>query len=88
VLTDAVLKAITRRPEVRDLPAIYAAVVAYFPGLTLGAFHDALRKLHIEGRIRLCPWTQALALLPSPGNAIFWHGEVMYFAEPSRRSAA
>jgi hypothetical protein len=87
VLTDAVLAAVCRLGHA-ELPTIYAAVVAYFPGLTLGAFHDTLRQLHTEGRIRLTPWTGALAAILTPGNAIFWHGQVLYFAEPTRRPAA
>jgi hypothetical protein len=63
------------------LPELYAKLQQARPGLTLGQFHDGLRTLREKGRLRLTPYTRALATLPDPRNALFLDGEVMYYAE-------
>jgi hypothetical protein len=71
-----------------DLPTIYRLAWERCPALMLGTFHDTLRQLHDGGRVRLQPFTRALATLPDRCNALLLDGEVMYFAEPIRRPAA
>jgi hypothetical protein len=63
------------------LPQFFAALRRSWPALTLGQFHDGLRTLRDQGRIRLSPYTRALATLDDGRNAIFLDGEVMYYAQ-------
>jgi hypothetical protein len=63
------------------LPQIFSAIRKRSPEITLGQFHDGLRKLHDQRRVRLTPYTRALATLGDPRNAVFLNGEVMYYAE-------
>ncbi|QVL30479.1 hypothetical protein KIH39_16650 [Telmatocola sphagniphila] len=46
----------------------------------LGAFHDALRKLHEQGKIALHPWTGPLYALPEPAFALLIGHEIAYYA--------
>jgi hypothetical protein len=64
-----------------SLPQLYATLKQTRPGLTLGEFHDGLRLLRDRGRIRLAPFTRALATIDDPRNALFLDGEVMYYVE-------
>lgn len=63
------------------LPALFRKIGEKQPGLTLGQFHDGLRALKDQKRIRLTPYTRALATIDDPRNALFLDGEVMYYAE-------
>jgi hypothetical protein len=54
------------------------------PELTIGAFQDALRKLHEAGRIRLGGWARMLDDIPKPQLAVFVSSKVMYYAQPSQ----
>lgn len=47
---------------------------------SLGEFHDALRKLHDEGRIYLHPWTGPLYAMPEPACALLVGHEIAYYA--------
>jgi len=49
-------------------------------GPTVGAFHDALRRLHAAGRIYLHPWTGPLHALPEPPFALLVGHEIAYYA--------
>jgi hypothetical protein len=69
------------RYQALTLPQIYARIVQKRPGLTLGQYHDGLRALREQHRIRLSPYTRALATLDDPRNALFLDGEVMYYVE-------
>jgi hypothetical protein len=51
------------------------------PTLTLASFHDALRALYEQDRVRLMPYTRPLATIPD-NNALFVNGEVMYYVRP------
>lgn len=64
-----------------SLPQLYSAVRRKQPGLTLGQYHEGLRTLRDRGRIRLAPYTRALATIDDPRNALFLDGEVMYYVE-------
>ncbi len=46
----------------------------------LGAFHDALRKLHQMGKVALHPWTGPLYALPEPAFALLIGHEIAYYA--------
>ena len=48
-----------------------------------GTFHDALRKLHREGRVYLHPWTAPLYTIPDPAFALLVGHEVAYYASIS-----
>lgn len=63
------------------LPQVYAALRQARPALTLGQFHDGLRQLRDQQRLRLAPYTRALATIDDPKAALFLDGEVMYYAE-------
>lgn len=52
------------------------------PSLTIGDFHEALRKLHHGKRIRLGGWPRMLEDLPEPELALFLSSKVMYYAQP------
>ena len=64
-----------------SLPALFQTIHAEQPSLTLGQFHDGLRALRDQGRIRLIPFTRALATIDDPRNALFLDGEVMYYVD-------
>ncbi len=53
------------------------------PHLSIGAFQDALRKLHAASRIRLSGWPRMIDELPEPKLALFVSDKVMYYAQPA-----
>lgn len=63
------------------LPQIFERLKEERPDLSLGQFHDGLRRLHQQNRIRLGPYTQALATLDDPRNALYLDREVKYYVE-------
>lgn len=63
------------------LPQIFEKLRPKHPDLTLGLFHDGLRRLQDEKRLRLGPYTQALATLDDPRNALFLDREVKFYVE-------
>jgi hypothetical protein len=60
------------------LPHIYRQL----KGVTIGQFHDVLRRLHAEQRIYLHPWTGPLCDLPEPPMALMVGHEIAYYASP------
>jgi hypothetical protein len=66
------------------LPDLFRRTVADVPGLTLGAFHDALRRLHDTERLYLHPWTGPLYDLPEPPFALLVGHNVAYYASIRR----
>jgi hypothetical protein len=62
------------------LPALFRALTAHAPAVTVGQFHDALRALHEQGQIYLHPWTGPLYDLPEPAFALLTGHEVAYYA--------
>jgi hypothetical protein len=64
-----------------SLPALLQKIRGEQPDLTLGQYHDGLRSLRQQGRIRLIPFTRALATIDDPSNALFLDGEVMYYVD-------
>jgi hypothetical protein len=63
------------------LPEVFERLRGRRPDLTLGQFHDGLRRLQDEKRIRLSPYTQALATIDDPRNALFLDREVKFYVE-------
>jgi hypothetical protein len=55
--------------------------------LTIGQFHDALRRLHEQRAVRLAPWTGPLYDLPEPALALLVGHEVLYYVEPTEPTA-
>lgn len=49
------------------------------PKLTSGTFQDALRELHVEGKILLHPWTGTLYSIPEPEFAFLVGHEIAYY---------
>jgi hypothetical protein len=63
-----------------SLPELYRRVHPAAPSLTIGHFHDNLRRLHEEERIYLHPWTGPLYEIPEPPYALLVGHEVAYYA--------
>lgn len=81
----ALLAHLKRRQEADTLddcplPELYRAVKILHPGLTVGQFHDVLRRLHEDRQIYLHPWTGPLYELPEPVCALLVGHEVAYYA--------
>jgi hypothetical protein len=62
------------------LPELYRQLRASAADLTIGRFHDGLRRLHEQGRIYLHPWTGPLHDLPEPPYALLVGHEIAYYA--------
>lgn len=62
------------------LPELFRQVQAVTPTLTIGVFHDELRRLHDAGQIYLHPWTGPLYELPEPPFALLVGHEIAYYA--------
>jgi hypothetical protein len=62
------------------LPELFRRSRADSPSLTIGAFHDALRRLHDAGLVYLHPWTGPLHALPEPSFALLVGHEIAYYA--------
>ncbi len=65
------------------LPELYRQARTHAPALTIGQFHDELRRLHDQGQIYLHPWTGPLYDLPEPPYALLIGHEIAYYV--SRR---
>jgi hypothetical protein len=78
----AVLDYLGGRPAAGDcpLPELYRQACLAEPGLTVGRFHDGLRRLHEQHRLYLHPWTGPLYDLPEPPCALLIGHEVAYYA--------
>jgi hypothetical protein len=62
------------------LPELYRRVCEVHPSLTIGQFHDGLRRLYAEEQIYLHPWTGPLYDLPEPTYALLVGHEIAYYA--------
>ena len=62
------------------LPELYRQARACCAGLTIGHFHDELRRLHDAGQIYLHPWTGPLYEIPEPAYALLVGHLVAYYA--------
>jgi hypothetical protein len=82
--TSAVLSYLTRwqasgAPEDCSLPDLYRQAKQAAPSLTIGHFHDGLRKLHDQQQIYLHPWTGPLYDIPEPPYALLVGHEIAYY---------
>lgn len=66
-------------PDDCPVPELYRMVAASQSGLTVGAFHDALRKMKDQERVYLHPWTGPLYAVPEPRFALLDGHSVAYF---------
>jgi hypothetical protein len=66
-------------PEDCPLPQLYRQA-AGDPPVTIGQFHDALRRLHERSQIYLHPWTGPLYEIPEPPFALMVGHEIAYYA--------
>jgi hypothetical protein len=85
----AVLSYLARRQEAGaaedcPLPELFQQARQTAPALTIGQFHDGLRRLLDAGHIYLHPWTGPLYALPEPPYALLVGHEIAYYA--SQRS--
>jgi hypothetical protein len=66
------------------LPELYRQAHAACPALTIGTFHDALRRLAEEGQVHLHPWSGPLYDIPEPPYALLVGHVVAYYASLRR----
>jgi hypothetical protein len=62
------------------LPELYQQARQAEPRLTIGQFHDGVRRLHEAQRVYLHPWTGPLHELPEPAYALLVGHEIAYYA--------
>jgi hypothetical protein len=62
------------------LPELYRHARKTAPNLTIGQFHDGLRRLHEHERIYLHPWTGPLYDIPEPPYSVLIGHEIAYYA--------
>jgi hypothetical protein len=66
------------------LPELFRHAQQHEPALTVGRFHDALRRLNEEQRIYLHPWTGPLYAIPEPAYVLLVGHEIAYYASERR----
>ena len=64
-----------------DLPQLFRFARSRQPALSLGSFHDLVRRMADAGQVRLSPFTQAMYQLPEPECAMIVGREIMYYVE-------
>lgn len=62
------------------LPELFHQAHQSFPTLSIGKFHDGLRRLHDQEQIYLHPWTGPLYDIPEPPYALLIGHEIAYYA--------
>ncbi len=70
----------SRPAEDCPLPELFQQAKTHAPQLSVGEFHDGLRRLQRERRIALQPWTGPLHELPEPQLAIMQGHSLAYYA--------
>jgi len=78
------LTAWQRRQPIGDcpLPELLRGARETLPGLTIGQFHDALRRLREDRAVSLHSWTGPLYEMPEPEAALLAGHEIAYYASP------
>jgi hypothetical protein len=61
------------------LPELYRQAQKAAPQLTIGQFHDGLRRLHEQHRLYLHPWTGPRYEIPDPAYALLVGHEIAYY---------
>jgi hypothetical protein len=62
------------------LPGLYRQAHERSSDLTIGQFHDDLRRLYDQERLYLHPWTGPLYAIPEPSYALLVGHEIAYYA--------
>jgi hypothetical protein len=62
------------------MPELHRAAQQGVPSLSIGQFHDTLRRLHAQHQVYLHPWTGPLYELPEPALALLIGHVVAYYA--------
>jgi hypothetical protein len=62
------------------LPTLYRQLHETYSQLSIGQFHDELRRLHGLEQLYLHPWTGPLYAIPEPAYALLVGHEVAYYA--------
>lgn len=62
------------------LPELFRSLKAAQASLSIGQFHDVLRRLHDQRQVYLHPWTGPLHELPEPALAMMVGHEIAYYA--------
>jgi hypothetical protein len=62
------------------LPELYRVARQAAPALSIGHFHDGIRRLHGQHQLYLHPWTGPLPELPEPALALLVGHEIAYYA--------
>ena len=75
-------------PDDCPLPELYRRLRDVHPALTIGQFHDGLRRLHEQEQVYLHPWTGPLYAMPEPAFALLIGHEVAYYASARSRQQA
>lgn len=70
------------------LGELYRALHRSHPELTVGQFHDLIRRLAQDGAVRLQAWTGPLAELPDPSLALMHGHAVMSYVTEAESAAA
>lgn len=60
---------------------VYDRLLSTMPTLTVGQYHDGMRQLHRERRVRLAAFTQALATLPCVVTPMYLDNEVKFYVQ-------
>lgn len=61
------------------LPLLFRQLVSTVPGMTLGRFHDILRRLRETQQVYLHPWTGPKYDLPEPNCALLVGHDIVYY---------
>ena len=69
-----------------SLSELYRRVSTAAPSLTIGHFHDNLRRLHETEKIYLHPWTGPLYEIPEPAFGLLVGHEIAYYASIRQQS--
>jgi hypothetical protein len=69
-----------RPAEDCPLPELFHQARAIAPELSVGEFHDGLRRLQLQRQIALQPWTGPLHELPEPRLALMQGHTLAYYA--------
>ena len=80
VLTFLVQWQTSKPSEDCPLPELFRRARQTSPTITIGHFHDGLRRLHEQERIYLHPWSGPLYEIPEPQYALLVGHEIAYYA--------
>jgi len=70
------------------VPDLYRQAQKAAPHLSIGRFHDGLRRLHDQEHIYLHPWTGPLYEIPEPPYALLVGHEIAYYVSLRKATPA